>query len=121
MEQSKVYSIMMQYKELIPAENLPQLQRALENASDCVYERVSFLPTRSPLITLLLSVFCGAFGVDRFYIGDIGLGITKLLLCTPCIIFTFGIGSLWTLLDIYFCYEKAKKMNFDNLMREISM
>ena len=44
------------------------------------------------LTTLLLSIFLGIFGVDRFYSGSIGLGILKLLTC--------GGAGVWKLIDI---------------------
>lgn len=47
---------------------------------------------RDWLVTLLLSVFVGSFGIDRFYLGKVGTGILKLL--------TFGGFTIWTLIDI---------------------
>lgn len=44
------------------------------------------------MTTLLLSIFVGYLGVDRFYLGDTGLGIAKLL--------TLGGCGIWVLIDI---------------------
>ena len=44
------------------------------------------------LVTLLLSIFVGGLGIDRFYLGHIGLGILKLI--------TFGGCGIWWLIDL---------------------
>ncbi|MEO0026677.1 MAG: hypothetical protein RL716_8 [Actinomycetota bacterium] len=49
-------------------------------------------PQREYIIALLLSIFLGTLGVDRFYTGHIGLGVGKLL--------TLGGCGVWALIDI---------------------
>ncbi|TAH39797.1 MAG: TM2 domain-containing protein [Planctomycetota bacterium] len=44
------------------------------------------------LVALLLSIFIGWLGVDRFYVGQTGLGIVKLLTC--------GGFGIWYLIDV---------------------
>jgi TM2 domain-containing membrane protein YozV len=52
---------------------------------------------RDWLVALLLSVFLGVLGVDRFYLGKVGTGILKLLLNLTTL-FTFGL--IWVVIDI---------------------
>ena len=44
------------------------------------------------IIALLFSIFLGYFGIDRFYMGQVGMGIGKLL--------TGGGCGVWWLIDI---------------------
>ncbi len=48
-------------------------------------------PTKSKMVTLLLCIFLGVFGIHRFYVGKIGTGI--LYLCT------LGFGGFGCLID----------------------
>ena len=50
------------------------------------------------LITLLLAIFVGAFGIHRFYVGKIGSGIAMLLLTLSFI--GLLVTGIWALIDI---------------------
>lgn len=73
-----------------------------DNADVCVkcgmavtksIEKSEKLPGQKDWLTaLLLSIFLGQLGVDRFYLGHVGLGIVKLL--------TVGGCGIWWLIDV---------------------
>ncbi|MFT4231847.1 MAG: TM2 domain-containing protein [Leucobacter sp.] len=63
-------------------------------------------PLKNHVVAVLLSFFLGGLGVDRFYLGHVGLGIAKLL----CGWLTLGI---WPLIDfILVCLRKVDDSNF---------
>ena len=52
---------------------------------------------------LILSVIFGGWGVDRFFVGDMGLGLLKLFTLGGC-------GILW-LIDIFMIRGRADEFN----------
>jgi len=56
------------------------------------------------ILCLLMSVFFGTFGVDRFMMGKVGTGILKLI--------TFGGLGIWWFIDVVLI---ATKYEFKNV------
>ena len=113
MTNDKIASITAQFSKDIPDGMSLALQQALKNVPDEAYSHLIAVQTKSPVTVILLSIFLGGLGIDRFYIGDVGLGVAKLLLGW----LTLGI---WPLIDIFLCYKKAKEYNYQKLKKSFA-
>ena len=74
-------------------------------------EKFSLLSTielKDPTTLLLVSIFLGTLGIDRFMLGDTGMGILKLLTCGCC--------GILTLVDWFTISKKTKEKNFNKVM-----
>lgn len=88
-----------------PSEQLPSLRQRLSQLDDSQANQViAAANIKNPTTALILSIFLGTLGVDRFYIGHVGLGVAKLLLAW----LTFGI---WTIIDWFLIINATKKAN----------
>lgn len=88
-----------------PSEQLPSLRQRLSQLDDSQANQViAAANVKNPTTALILSIFLGTLGVDRFYIGHVGLGVAKLLLAW----LTFGI---WTIIDWFLIINATKKAN----------
>ena len=88
-----------------------EFQRLIESLPASMKEEflhAYVLQIKNPLLALGLDTFVGFFGIDRFYVGDIGLGILKLL--------TVGGLGIWILIDLILIggrvYEKNLKLGY---------
>jgi TM2 domain-containing membrane protein YozV len=70
------------------------------------------LQPKDPTMMLIISILVGALGIDRFLIGDTGLGIGKLLTC--------GGFGIWTIVDWFLIMPATKQKNLENLQRLIN-
>lgn len=87
---------------------LRALRDRLAQVDEAAFQMMLTQDYKSPTTALILSVLLGYLGVDRFYIGDIGLGAVKLL--------TAGGFGIWTVLDWFFISNATRRNNYEELM-----
>ena len=108
MESDKVNHILMMLSSKIPAGSIPSVRTRLENTDISESEILALhSQMKDPLLSILLSIFIGTLCVDRFYIGDVGLGIGKLLTAGGC--------GIWWLIDIFLIVDATKQKNLELL------
>jgi len=72
---------------------------------------------KDPTTVLIISVILGGWGIDRFMIGDIGIGIAKLCIT----VFTCGILSwIWWIIDIFLITEATRKANSRKIIETLA-
>ena len=108
MDQQQIDTFVISNQKYFPAEKIVFLKEKLKNIDEEKFTLISSMNFKNPTTILLVSLFFGLLGIDRFMIGDIGLGVLKLLTC--------GCGGVLTIIDWFIISQKTKELNFNNLM-----
>ncbi|MFA5542613.1 MAG: TM2 domain-containing protein [Bacilli bacterium] len=108
MDREKVDMYLMANQKYFPAETIGFLRERLLNSEDHKLSLLMSVELKDPTTILLLSLFLGSWGVDRFMLGDTGMGVLKLL--------TGGLCGVLTIYDWFTCVGKTKKFNYDRFM-----
>lgn len=108
MDQQKIDMFIMTNQKYFPSEKIMYLKDKLRTMDENKFSLISTIEFKDPTTLLLVSIFLGALGVDRFMIGDTGMGILKLLTCGGC--------GILTIVDWFSISKKVKDMNFNNVM-----
>lgn len=64
---------------------------------------------KSHAVAIFLAVFVGTLGIDRFYLGHTGLGITKLVLTLSFV--GLIVTVVWALVDLILIVTGKDKYN----------
>ncbi|WP_336610865.1 TM2 domain-containing protein [Campylobacter sp. Cr9] len=116
-------SIMLLIGNKISSTHKLMLIEKLKNTDENKLSNISYLSFKSPILALVLGLFFGGLGVDRFYQGNYILGAIKLIIFILCI---FGLGIfigpfffLYILIDLFFVYKAVQKDNFNKILKAV--
>lgn len=107
MDANQVNQLLALYGNRLPFESLEMVKNKLLYM-DYNDASVLFAQFKDPTMAIILSAVIGTLGVDRFYIGDVGLGVGKL--------FTCGGFYIWWIIDIFMISDATKRKNLEMLM-----
>ena len=108
MTQDRIDMYIMTNQKYLPAEKIVFIKQKLLEADESKFQLVSAVEFKDPTTILLVSIFLGSLGIDRFMLGETGMGILKLL--------TLGCCGVLTIIDWFSVQKKAKENNYNNLM-----
>ena len=104
----KINMLLMTYSKYFPDENMMMIRDKFEAMDESKTSMLYTLGLKDPTMALILSIVAGGLGIDRFYIGDTGLGIAKLLTCGGC--------GIWTIIDYFLIMKVTKEKNLEKFI-----
>ena len=107
MTQDKVDMYLMTNQKYLPAEKIVFLKQKLLEADESKFTLISAVELKDPTTLLLVSIFVGGLGIDRFMLGDTGMGVVKLL--------TGGLCGILTIVDWFTVQNRTRELNFNRL------
>ena len=109
MDFQKVDLFIMSNNKFFESYQVPHIRQKLLNADESKWDIIQTLQFKDPTTCLIISLLGGALGIDRFYIGDTGLGVAKLITCG-------GLG-IWTIIDLFLIMGAAREKNISKLQQ----
>ena len=111
MEQQKIDMFIMTNQKNFPAEKIMYISEKLQTLDDSKIAWISSIEMKDPTTMLLISIFLGGLGIDRFMLGDTGMGVLKLLTC--------GVCGILTIIDWFTISRKTQELNYNNFMMNL--
>ena len=112
MEAQKIDMFLMSYGKFFHPSILPMIRERLLEADDSKFMHIQTLNLKDPTTMLIESLLGGQLGIDRFMMGETGLGVAKLLTCG-------GLG-IWTIVDWFMVMDRTKELNAGLLRQALS-
>lgn len=107
LEKQKIDLYLVTNSKYFESTSIPIIKQRLEKLDDDSFLAIHACELKDPTTILIISIFLGSLGIDRFMIGDIGMGILKLL--------TGGCCGLLTIIDWFTIVKKTKQKNLATL------
>ena len=111
MEAQKVDMFIMTNGKYFESHNVLQIRDRLIALDDSRWAQIQTLQFKDPTISLIVSLLGGQLGIDRFLIGDTGLGVGKLLTCG-------GLG-IWAIIDWFLIMGATREKNLEKLQQAL--
>ncbi len=109
MDTQKVDMFIMSNAKFFESHHLNAIRERLLTVDDSKWPMISTVQLKDPTTSLIISILAGSLGIDRFIIGDTGLGVGKLLTCG-------GLG-IWAIVDWFLIQSATREKNMQVLQQ----
>jgi TM2 domain-containing membrane protein YozV len=109
MDAQKVDMYLTTNAKFFEGHQIPVVRDKLMTLDDTKFIALQSLNLKDPILILVVSILAGTLGIDRFLLGDTGLGVAKLLTCG-------GLG-VWAIVDWFLVMGRARQVNFEKVTR----
>ncbi len=107
MEVQKVDMFIMSNAKFFESHQLNMIRERLLEVDDSKWVMISTLQFKDPTTSLIISILAGSLGIDRFMIGDTGLGVGKLVTC--------GGFGIWSIIDWFMIQKATREKNMEKI------
>lgn len=107
MDSKNVDLFLMTNSKYFPSQSIISIKEKLDKLPEDKAILLHSLQFKDPTMMLIISILIGALGVDRFMLGQTGLGLAKLLTCG-------GLG-IWTIIDWFLIMDETRNFNLQKL------
>lgn len=111
MDTQKVDMFLMTNAKYFEGHQVPMIRKQLEEAEEEKWVKLQSINFKDPTTSLIVSLLGGQLGIDRFIIGDTGMGVGKLLTCG-------GLG-IWAIVDWFLIMGRTREVNFESFQRAL--
>lgn len=111
MDAQNVDMYLMANAKFFESHQMYQIRERMLTLDESRWRMLQFMQFDDPVILLIVSLVTGPLAVDRFMLGDIGLGVAKLLTCG-------GLG-VWVFVDWLLIMGITRRKNTEKLMMAI--
>ena len=109
MDAQKVDMFIMSNAKFFESHQINGIRESLIKLDDSKWPMISTVQFKDPTTILIVSLLAGSLGIDRFMIGDTGIGIGKLLTCG-------GLG-IWAIIDWFMIQSATRAKNLEKMQQ----
>lgn len=115
-KQKSIQTFLLNNSARFPNDRMFEIEKMLHEVPENNFFYFSAMEYKDPTTMLIIAIFGGSLGIDRFLLEDTANGVLKLILSTFCLV-----GIVWVFIDCFNIQARTKEFNFRLFERAFRM